>query len=239
MKIITWNCQGAFREKANVILEFEPDILCMQEIELPSRINFSSHKKQPNSVIRCGETDHKGAAVLTYNDVFLDEVSAYDKRFRHVLPVRCRQNDFSFVLFNIWTKDKKKDRSCGMEYIDHVLEAIPFYSGLGYEKSIFIGDYNADTIVTTRKRFEKAVSLFDSHGLNSAYHHYFGCELADEQHPTEYYQRDFEKPFHIDYAFCARYWIDRLVNVEVGKYDFWRRYSDHMPLMFTFDHKIN
>lgn len=31
MKLILWNCQGAFRKKAEIILTFNPDILVIQE----------------------------------------------------------------------------------------------------------------------------------------------------------------------------------------------------------------
>lgn len=33
MRLITWNCQGAFRNKASVILKHKPDILVIQECE--------------------------------------------------------------------------------------------------------------------------------------------------------------------------------------------------------------
>jgi exonuclease III len=35
MKIITWNCNMAFRKKADWILQYEPDILIIPECEHP------------------------------------------------------------------------------------------------------------------------------------------------------------------------------------------------------------
>jgi len=40
MKIITWNCQGAFRRKVGNILAFLPDILVFQECEHPNKLLF-------------------------------------------------------------------------------------------------------------------------------------------------------------------------------------------------------
>lgn len=37
MKIVTWNCQGAFRRKAAPIAQFRPDLAVIQECEAPVR----------------------------------------------------------------------------------------------------------------------------------------------------------------------------------------------------------
>jgi len=35
MRLIFWNCQGAFRKKADIIMAQRPDILVVQECEHP------------------------------------------------------------------------------------------------------------------------------------------------------------------------------------------------------------
>jgi exodeoxyribonuclease III len=35
MRLISWNCQGAFRKKADIIMAQRPDILVVQECEHP------------------------------------------------------------------------------------------------------------------------------------------------------------------------------------------------------------
>ena len=48
MKLITWNCQGAFRKKAEIILTLNPDILVIQECESPERLIFKNSTKKLN-----------------------------------------------------------------------------------------------------------------------------------------------------------------------------------------------
>ncbi|MBT5827481.1 MAG: hypothetical protein HOH73_01190 [Alphaproteobacteria bacterium] len=42
------------------------------------------------------------------------------------------------------------------------------------------------------------------------------------------------KPYHIDYIFAGKYWLDRVNNISVGSYEGWIDYSDHMPLIVNF-----
>lgn len=47
MKIITWNCNMAFRKKAAIILQHKPDILVVPECEHPERLVFPVDTPQP------------------------------------------------------------------------------------------------------------------------------------------------------------------------------------------------
>ncbi len=42
------------------------------------------------------------------------------------------------------------------------------------------------------------------------------------------------KPYHIDYCFVSTDMLDRLQSVDIGDFDFWIKYSDHVPLIVTF-----
>jgi exonuclease III len=64
MKLISWNCNMAFRKKADAILRHRPDILILQECEHPSKINFDLHIKAPKSVLWFGNNPHKGMGIL-------------------------------------------------------------------------------------------------------------------------------------------------------------------------------
>ena len=43
------------------------------------------------------------------------------------------------------------------------------------------------------------------------------------------------KPYHIDYCFVSADLVAKLRSVEIGDYDFWTKYSDHVPVIVTFD----
>jgi exodeoxyribonuclease-3 len=43
-----------------------------------------------------------------------------------------------------------------------------------------------------------------------------------------------DKLYHIDYCFVSADLEERIQSVEIGDYDFWTKYSDHVPLIVTF-----
>ena len=68
MKLITWNCQGAFRKKASAILTHHPDILVIQECEHPDKLVFDAGIPKPNDLYWHGEIAHKGIGIFTYSE---------------------------------------------------------------------------------------------------------------------------------------------------------------------------
>lgn len=52
MKIITWNCQGAFRNKADAIFVHKPDILVIQECEYVDKLVLTNNSLNPTTC--CG-----------------------------------------------------------------------------------------------------------------------------------------------------------------------------------------
>jgi exonuclease III len=64
MKIITWNCNMAFRKKAAVILAHKPDILIVPECEHPDKLIFNAGIFQPTDVLWFGTNQHKGLGIF-------------------------------------------------------------------------------------------------------------------------------------------------------------------------------
>lgn len=64
MKLISWNCQGAFRKKAEYVLKYKPDILIIQECEQPEKINFNSYLQQPKDILWFVSSKDKDLAFL-------------------------------------------------------------------------------------------------------------------------------------------------------------------------------
>jgi len=79
------------------------------------------------------------------------------------------------------------------------------------------------------------VKQLEGKGIFSTYHTYHKQTQGTEDHPTFYMYRHKNKPYHIDYCFVSTDMLDKLQLVEVGDYDFWIKYSDHVPLIITFD----
>ena len=55
MKIIGWNCNGAFRKKSEKVLSLNPDILIISECENIERLKIGKLIPEPNDVKWFGE----------------------------------------------------------------------------------------------------------------------------------------------------------------------------------------
>ena len=81
------------------------------------------------------------------------------------------------------------------------------------------------------------VKKLEEKSIFSCYHLHHKQVQGKEQHPTFYLYKHKDKPYHLDYCFASTDMIDKIQTVEIGDYDFWKQYSDHVPVMVTFDFK--
>jgi exodeoxyribonuclease III len=144
MKIITWNCQGAFRKKAHIILELLPDILIVQECEHPDKLVFGSGIKQPNDFYWYGDSANKGVAIFSYSDFKFELLEVFNPEFKYILPFRVTGHGKIFTLFVIWAMNNKEDHDA--RYIGQVWRAINYYTDLLEDSVILIGDFNSNKI---------------------------------------------------------------------------------------------
>jgi len=109
-----------------------------------------------------------------------------------------------------------------------------YESLLAESESVWAGDFNSNPIWNKPKRegnHSALVSKFETYGITSVYHEFFGHTQGSEQPPTLYLHRHQDKPYHLDYCFASRAFMNVLKKVEVGTYDYWRQHSDHSPLI--------
>jgi exodeoxyribonuclease III len=231
MKIITWNCQGAFRKKADIILKHQPDILVVQECEHPDRLEFCSTAQKPNDFYWHGDNVHKGIGIFSYSNYKFELLPDFNPEFRYILPFRVTGNDQTFTLFAIWAMNNKENHEA--RYIGQIWLAINYYKNLLCNSTILIGDFNSNKIGDYKDRVgnhSDVVRKLEDNNFHSIYHRYFNIEQGKEQHPTFYLQRKQSKPYHIDYCFASLDILDRVKNVEIGTYENWTAHSDHSPL---------
>ena len=104
--------------------------------------------------------------------------------------------------------------------------------------TIIAGDFNSNTIWDEWDRWwnhSDVVNELKEIGIESLYHEFTGEQQGKETNPTLYFQRKVERPYHIDYVFGARKFIDRLKNIEIGLPAKWLEISDHMPILCEID----
>lgn len=236
MRLISWNCQGAFRKKNDLILAYHPDILVVQECEHPDKYVYKPTIKKPDSSYWYGDYKHKGICIHSFNDYKFELLPNFNPKFRYILPFRVTGHGQTFNLFAIWAMSNKENYEA--RYIGQVWLAINYYSELLNDSTILIGDFNSNKIWDYKARIgdhSDVVNRLADNNIHSIYHRHYEIEQGKEKHPTFYLQRNLNKPYHIDYCFASSDILDKVQNVRIGTYENWSPFSDHTPLTIDFD----
>ena len=108
MKIVTWNCQGKFREKFELIKEENADIYVIQECENPEKSDNDIYKEfAGENFFWVGDVHHKGLGIFANkdSDVTFEKIVCLEERFKNFIALRV--ND-SFNLLGVWAMDEDK-----------------------------------------------------------------------------------------------------------------------------------
>jgi len=232
MRIIEWNCQGAFRLKNKEILDLKPDILIVPECEQENKLQFGLLTPQPYDFLWYGDTGKKGIAIFSYSNYKLRLLKEFNPDFRYIIPLEVNDGKNSFLLFAIWAMDNKQNPLA--RYIGQVWNAINYYQTILGENSILIGDFNSNQIWDTKDRVANhtdVVNFLMELNIESLYHKQFGEEHGKESLKTFFLYRNIEKPYHIDYVFASGNIIENGYNLILEPSENWIDKSDHIPLI--------
>ncbi|HRG93925.1 MAG TPA: hypothetical protein PLZ10_13305 [Chitinophagaceae bacterium] len=236
MKIINWNCNMAFRKKAGMILRYNPDIIVVPECEHPDKIKFDPSLPQPSGQLWFGSNQHKGLGIFTFNGYQLKTGPNYQQDLKIIAPVTVTRNDKKFSLFAIWANNPEDPDG---QYVEQVWKAIHHYKRkIRKQQTILIGDFNSNTIWDRKYRIgnhSHVVSRLAKKGIHSCYHSYVNQEHGKEKDPTFYLYKRKDKPYHLDYCFASMDLLSQIQSIEIGDYDTWKPFSDHVPLIVTFN----
>ena len=233
MKLISWNCNGAFRNKKYLFDEYEHDILVIQECENPSKLK--EYESSNNNYLWIGNNKNKGLGIFCKNNISLKRLEWSDintkyknEQLESFLP--CLIND-EIIIIGVWTK---KANSEVFGYIGQFWKYLQLHKDkLIDKKVIIVGDFNSNAIWDKWDRWWNHTNVVDElHeiGIKSLYHIINKEEQGKETKPTFYLQRKLEKPYHIDYIFLSNNLIDDFVEIEIGAIEKWLNYSDHLPI---------
>lgn len=229
LRIISWNCQGAFRKKMESVLSWRPDILIIQECEELSKLKFPMGQT-PSFQWRSSAAGMKGLAVFGW-DCEINNLGE-ETEFRHIVPFSVRHPRADFTLFAVWAMDSKADEK--ERYIGQVWKAVRYYKDmLKGNPCIMIGDFNSNKIWDHKPRcgnHSAVVELLRAAGLESLYHLQEGIPQGEEETPTFFLYRSLSRPYHIDYCFMSKRLRDCGASFHIGTPDMFLRQSDHMPI---------
>lgn len=234
MKLITWNCNGAFRNKNHLFDEYDYDILIVQECENPSQSN-KQYQDWAKNYLWIGNNKNKGLGVFCKENIKLEKLDWSDinpnyknEQLESFLP--CLVND-EIILIAVWTK---KANSEVFGYIGQMWKYLQLHKEKLKDKKVIIaGDFNSNVIWDKWDRWwnhSDVVNELEEIGIKSLYHHITNEEQGKETKPTFYLQRKLKKPYHIDYVFVSNHFLSNDINLQTNDTIEWLNYSDHIPI---------
>jgi exonuclease III len=231
MKIVSWNCNGAFRRKYAQIDELQADVVIIQECENPASIG-GDYEIWADQYAWAGGNKNKGFAVFAKNGHAITPLDWSSEGLMQFLPVRI--ND-EFDILAVWTKQNPKT---AFRYIGQFWKYLQLNKLKLSTSSLICGDFNSNKIWDKRGRVwnhTECVKELDDSGFISLYHIVANEPQGSESRPTIFLHRNPLKPYHIDYAFAHR---DRIPNdwsgLVIGEPSHWLQFSDHMPVIVSF-----
>jgi len=238
MKVVTWNCQGAFRRKACEIAAYKPDIAIIQECEHPDVLFSDVDFPRPTHHVWFGGYKHKGICVLSYTDLEFSLWEPYLTDIEYCVPLRV-EGHVNVNLIAIWTQNHPDKNS---SYVGQVFRAVRNYEPfIRSADTMVIGDFNSNQIWDKERtvgNHSELVSELKRMGIVSIYHEHYQEQHGSEKTPTFYMYRKADKPYHIDYCFVPSSWSSKVKDFRVGEFDKWCQFSDHVPLMLEFDKEV-
>lgn len=226
----------AFRKKAGLLLGLLPDIVIVPECEHPDKLKFNDGIRQPSDMLWFGNNLNKGLGIFSYSGFRFKVHKKHNPDFRMIVPITVTGDNIRFLLYAIWANNPADPDG---QYVEQVWKAIHHYKRyISNKQTILIGDFNSNTIWDKKRRagnHSNVVKHLEEKGVYSCYHLHHKQMQGKEQHPTYYLYRHQDKPYHLDYCFVSADLRERIKSVEIGEYDYWSLYSDHMPVIITFD----
>ena len=225
----------AFRKKANHILAHHPDILVVPECEHPDKLKFTDDLIKPSSILWYGTNMNKGLGIFSYNNFKLKLLRVHNPAFKMIIPIAVTGGNYDFTLFAIWANNPADPDG---QYVEQVWKAIQYYDKrLKKKNTVLLGDFNSNTIWDRKYRrgnHSHVVKRLEEKKIYSCYHSHFKQVQGKEEHPTFYLYKHKDKPYHLDYCFVSADFTEKIETVEIGEYEYWKQYSDHVPVMVTF-----
>lgn len=234
MKIVTWNCNGALRNKFEILSNYKADIYIIQECESPEQTQHKEYIHWAKNHLWIGSNKNKGLGIFAAEHISIDPLSwsnVYDGHaVKYFLPCLVNKN---FQLLGVWTH---QNNSPTFGYIGQLWKYLQV-NKQNLKKVIIAGDLNSNMIWDKWDRWwnhSDVIRDLKELEIESLYHKYTKEEQGKESMPTFFLHRKPAKPYHIDYVFGSREFSNTLTTLEIGNSEQWLKISDHLPIMCEF-----
>ena len=248
MKIVTWNCNGALRNKLEAVNSLNADILVIQECENPEYSTSKYKEWAGDNYLWIGENKNKGIGVFSKNGFSIQPLE-WNGEFR-LNGLHSKSKLISWVtsdlklflpfsinkkynILAVWTKGQKGER---FDYIGQLWKYLQIHhSELNKDNTIILGDFNSNQKWDGDKRTDawwnhaSVVGELKELCFESLYH----CKKSEGQGTesigTYFHHKKESQSHHIDYIFLAHNLLSQS-TFEIGVYKDWIEVSDHVPL---------
>jgi exonuclease III len=236
MRLVTWNCNGRFRDKVSAIKKLEADIYVIQECEDPERVSKPSKEFSElcGNFAWKGDSKNRGIGVFSrYNlkkQEGLDEIYSQGI-LKWFLPLEI---DKKLSIVGIWA------HRGAMREFRYIWQFFKYLKNNLSEltNSIMLGDLNSNAIWDYKRPegdHSTCVRMLKEVGVESVYHHIRNEQHGKELMSTFFLQRNPARAYHIDYIFSPLSLIDKTIELRIEPFDNWRDLSDHVPLLWEFN----
>ena len=228
MRIVSWNCRQALRNKTGYLSRFDADVVVVAESENLVRLEKADLPQYPHRMWE-GDVAYKGLLVMSRKDMPLEVAPDHDRWLKLIVPVSVG-GPMPITLLGVWTQ--KGDEG---NYSADLLRAIELYADRLGERAVVVGDFNSNSIWDERwadsATHSQVVARLAELGLTSLYHARTGEAQGAETVPTLAFKGDPAKPFHQDFCFVSQDLLDQGARLEIPPVDEWIEFSDHAPLL--------
>ena len=178
-----------------------------------------------------GHNEHKGLGIFVPTNSTIESVNWAITECYYFLPVKT-SNDL--IIRGAWTRGGKSKSVSYAAQLTRFLDS--HIDRIDPERTILIGDLNSSFQFDKRRdkhyNHTKNTSRLDEVGLQSLYHYQTKEAQGFETKPTFYMYRHRDKPYHIDYAYLPKPYLES-ASIEIGDPRDWLQYSDHIPLFIN------
>jgi exonuclease III len=220
MRIVSWNCNGAFGRKLPALDQFDADLLVIQEASERDILALGS------SATHWIGKGHRGLAVIGLKGTSFHIDPSWDPTLPWFTPLHAGDLRVLAVWASVLTNSRR--------YVRLMHEALDHYDDfLAHPRAVIIGDLNSNTVFDAKHRGLSHTDLVDrlsNTGFTSVWHHQHSESHGRESRPTFYMYRRPEKTWHLDYAFVSANLLTDATLI-IGLPDPWLTLSDHLPLI--------
>lgn len=232
MKLISWNCNGAFRNKYHALNDFNADIWVIPESESHAYLGRHNSPLQSVSGLWCGNNHSKGLGVFAFNGYHIRTAAFFNPEFKYILPVTVTAPDNTeFLLIAVWAS--RVQTNPDWDYIGQLCYFMEHYASYLTPNTILVGDFNINML--WNKSFKKEhnytrfLELCRENGFCSLYHELTQQPQGQETAYTSYFHHNPLRGFHIDYAYLNRQQLPNVKSFKIHGCE-WLAFSDHTVL---------